>query len=125
MNYKVFKMDNPDTWPELNCPLLVWKPNQEWPYIFQWDPREHCFLDDRVTYRPKMCFYKYIGYMPYIKKELHPIQCAYLDEKGNGIMCPYGFQDDGYCVCDDGFKCEHQYKQTEYALCSKPIWKEY
>lgn len=116
MNYKVFKMDDPETWPELNCPLLVWKPNQEWPYIFQWDPRGRCFLDDRVTYQPKMCFYQYIGYMPYIEKECHPIKCGF-----NDWDCPS--YDDGYCLCDE--KCGDQKEVTEYMLGSKPIWKEY
>lgn len=116
MNYKVFKMDDPETWPELNCPLLVWKPNQAWPYIFQWDPKGHCFLDDRVTYRPKMCFYQYIGYMPYIEKECHPIKCGF-----NDWICQS--YDDGYCMCDE--KCGDQKKVTEYMLGSKPIWKEY
>lgn len=115
MYYKVFKMDDPDTWPELNCPLLVWKPNQEWPYIFQWDPKEHCFIDDRVTYRPKMCFYKYIGYMPYIERELHPKKCTNKDRCYD--------EDDGYCLYIG--ECEYQKEVTEYALGSKPIWKEY
>lgn len=117
MNYKVFKMDEPETWPELNCPLLVWKPNQEWPYIFQWDPKAQCFLDDRVTYRPKMCFYKYIGYMPYIEKELHPYKC----KEGRYLCSNY---DDGYCFGEDT-KCRCIKEVTEYSLGSKPIWKEY
>ena len=99
MNYKVFKIDNPDTWPELNCPLLVWKPNEEWPHIFQWDPNEHCFLNDYDTYYPNKCLYKYIGYMPYIKKTLHPIKCAF-----NNWECPH--YDDGYCLCNEN--CEYQ-----------------
>ena len=116
MNYKVFKIDEPETWPELNCPLLVWKPNIEWPYIFQWDPNGRCFIDNRVAYRPKMCFYKYIGHMPYIEKELHPIKCGF-----DVWDCPH--YDDGYCLYDK--KCEHQKEATEYFLELKRIWKEY
>ena len=116
MNYKVFKIDNPDTWPELNCPLLVWKPNEEWPHIFQWDFNAHCFLNDCDTYYPNKCLYKYIGYMPYIKNALHPIKCAF-----NNWECPH--YDDGYCLCTEN--CEYQKEVTEYEFGSKPIWKEY
>lgn len=115
MNYKVFNMKDKETWPELNCPLLVFLEGCEWPFVWQWDKENSCFVDNNLAYYPERCFYKYIGYMPYIERELHPSKCIY-----HG-MC--GYEDDGYCLMD--IKCEHKKKITEYSLGSKAIWKEF
>lgn len=116
MEYKVFNFDDPSTYPELNCPLLVFWTNDDWPVILQWDQNGKCFVDDHRSYYPTQCFYKYIGYAPYIQKELHPMKCAFDNRE-----CPA--YDDGYCMSDG--TCEYQQKTTEYLLGSKPIWKEY
>ena len=116
MNYKVFNFDDPSTWPELNCPLLVFLTNDDWPLILQWDNEVHCFVDNHRSYYPTQCFYKYIGYMPYIERECYPIKCAF-----DNLECPSW--DDGYCMQDK--KCEYQKEVIEYSLGSKQIWKEY
>lgn len=116
MNYKVFNFNDQSTWPELNCPLLVFLTNDDWPRILQWDNEEHCFVDDHRSYYPTQCFYKYIGYAPYIEMELHPMKCAKEDGR-----CEY--DDDGYCLCNK--KCEYKKKVTEYSLGSKSIWKDF
>lgn len=120
LNYHVFKIDDPDTWPDVDCPILVWKPNCNWPNIYQWDPKAHVFLNDYDTYYPSKCLYVYITYMPYVEKELHPIKCRC----GSEDFCKLGFEDDGYCICDDGFKCELQYVANEYVIGMKRIWKD-
>ena len=116
MRWKVFNFNDHSTWPELNCPLLVFFTNNDWPCILQWDKEGHCFVDEHRSYYPTQCFYKYIGYMPYIERECHPIKCVIKEG-----VCDY--EDDGYCLNEK--KCKHQYKTKEYALGSKPIWKEY
>lgn len=117
MNYKVFNFNDPSTWPELNCPLLVFFTNDDWPLILQWDNESRCFVDNHHSYYPTQCFYKYIGYMPYIEKELHPAKC-----KEDRYLCSH--YDDGYCLGEDT-KCKSIEMVTEYMLGSKPIWKEY
>lgn len=115
MNYKVFKIDDSDTWPKLNCPVLVWKKNIDWPQIYQWDPNGHCFLNDYDTYYPNKCLYAYIGYRPYVKKELHPKKCT------NEASCCE--EDDGYCLYA-GY-CEYQKEEIEYAIAMEKIWDFY
>lgn len=116
MKYNVFKIDDPDTWPQYNCPILVWRKNHDYPYVYQWDPTEHCFLNDYDTYYPDTCFYTYIGYRPYIEKELHPKKCH------NGYWeCE--LYDDGYCLWDG--RCKDQKEVTEYSIGIKQIWKSF
>ena len=117
MDYHVFNFNDSSTWPELNCPLLVFWTNDDWPLILQWDKESHCFVDNHRSYYPIQCFYKYIGYAPYIKKELHPYKC-----KGNRCLC--GEYDNGYCLGDD-IECNLQEVATEYALSYKRIWKDF
>ena len=121
MNYNVFKIDDPDTWPEINCPLLVWRENHDYPFIYQWDPIAHCFLNDYDTYYPNKCLYAYIGYRPYIERELYPTICMCPEE----FICPYGSDDNGYCMFDDKFSCEYMKAKTEYAIGIKRIWQKY
>lgn len=116
MNYRVFNFDDSSTWPELNCPLLVFWTNDDWPLILQWDKEGRCFVDNHRSYYPTQCFYSYIGYAPYIEKECHPIKCGF-----NDWECPS--YDDGYCLC--GEKCNDQKEVTEYALGHKRIWEEF
>ena len=116
MNYKVFNMANKETWPELNCPLLVFLDGCEHPFIWEWDNENACFVDNNLAYYPEICFYKYIGYMPYIEKELYPIKCGSDNWKCDSY-------DDGYCMNE--CNCLYQKEVTEYVLGSKVIWKEF
>ena len=119
MNWCVFKIDDPDTWPKYNCPIVVSRSVDEWPEIYQWDNVEHVFLNDYKTLKLNKCLYSYIGYLPYIERELHPTVCK------SEFACPYGSDDNGYCLFADELKCEHMETKTEYALGMKRIWKEY
>ena len=124
MKWYVFKESDPDTWPKINCPMVVFKeysPSTVHMSVCKWDDKlNEFFEDDGHHYKFKACFYSYIGYQPYIEKELHPIACGHTKD-----FCPYGHDDNGYCMCDDDFKCEHQIAKTEYALGMKRIWKEF
>ena len=77
-----------------------------------------------LTYNPDECFYAYIGYIPHISKTLHPKKCGYVDENGIECACPYGFDDDGYCLNDE-FKCEYVKIVNEYVIEEKRIWKDF
>ena len=120
MNWKVFKRDDPGTYPELDCPLLIyWTNGRRYSYyIAKWDNKYKQFIRDlrRCVFYEGDIFYKYLAYAPCIEKELHPIKCNKEDWK-----CDY--YDNEYCLCEN--KCEHQKEVTEYALISKPIWKEF
>lgn len=117
MNYHVFNFDDSSTWPELNCPLLVFWTNNDWPLILQWDNKGRCFVDSHRSYYPTQCFYAYIGYAPYIEKECHPRKCG----KGDRY-CEN--EDDGYCM-SDFCECKYIKFATEYSLGNKRIWKEF
>lgn len=116
MNYKVFNFNDSSTWPEINCPLLVFWTNDDWPLILQWDKEARCFVDNYRSYYPTQCFYKYISSMPYIERELRPMKCGKLEN-----MCEY--DDDGYCMYDG--PCSYKKEITEYAIAYKRIWKEF
>ena len=61
-------------------------------------------------------FYIYVGYIPYIENEFHPMKCSKKDE-----ICEY--EDDGYCLCKR--KCKYQCETIEYLLGLKRIYKEF
>jgi hypothetical protein len=96
-------------------------------YHARWDNEAKTFMNSDfrwISFSKGDIFYSYVGYIPYIEKECHPIKCGYFDENGEECACPYGFDDNGYCMNYE-FKCEHMKVVTEYSLGSKPIWKEF
>ena len=120
MNWRVFKRDDPDTWPEIDCPLLVcWTNGDDYRlYNAKWDSEDKQFIRDLrwIVFQKGDVFYTYIGYIPYIERELHPIKCA--QERPR---CAH--YDDGYCLCKT--KCKSQKEATEYSIGHKRIWKEF
>ena len=123
MNWKVFKRNDPNTHPEINCPMIVYKPYDS---CFTLDV--HYFDSERKRFYQKEggnakwyknydeCYYSYITRIPYLEKEVQPIKCNLECER-----CEY--EDDGYCLCEE--KCHHQREVTEYILGSTKIWKEF
>lgn len=123
MNWKVFKLDNPSTHPDIDCPMVVYKP-----YTSCFTLDIHYFDNERKKFYQKEggdgrwykaydeCFYSYIGYLPYIEKEFHPIKCD-MQYK----TCEH--EDDGYCLCDN--KCRGKCQTTEYSLGLNRIWKDF
>lgn len=119
MNWCVFKIDDPETWPRYNCPIVVCQSVDDWPEIYQWDKVDHVFVDNYKTVKLNKCFYSYIGHLPYIERELHPTVCDCPDRHG----CPYGVNYDGYCLYDK--ECEYKRIKTEYMVGYKRIFEEY
>lgn len=119
MEWHVFKKNDPSTYPELDCPMLVCK-NFDDDYTFarsHWDNATKCFIGDGAAAWNE-CFYAYISYVPTGYKVHHPVGCGYKD----GHSCPYGCDDDGYCLCNDSFSCEHQFDLNEYEIIKKKVW---
>lgn len=118
MKWHVFKLDDPETWPKYDCPIVACKSADDWPEMFWWNKSNRTFENDYKEVKFGECFYFYITYLPYIEKECHPTVCECC-----GYLCPEGYDDDGYCLADDSVKCEHKKVKTEYALGMKRIWK--
>lgn len=120
MIWHVFKLDDPETWPEIDCPILVCQYVADWPETYWWNKDKHTFENDYREKKFGKCFYAYIGYLPYIEKECHPIKCGHENR-----FCPHGYDDDGYCMCDEDFECEFKRTMVEYVLGMKRIWKKF
>lgn len=123
MKWHVFKRDDPSTYPEVDCPMLVLL-NDVTVVACSWNNKLKYFYNDEYEFTDG-CFYAYIGYVPAEYKVHHPVGCGYVDENGDECACPYGFDDDGYCMCDKEFKCEHQIVRNEYEVIMRRIWKEF
>lgn len=122
MNWHVFKRDDPDTWPKIDCPMLVYCDLFNILYVCKWDNNINKFFeevdcDKRFLHHFRECFYAYIGYLPYIEKECHPAKC-----KGDRYLCSE--YDDGYYLGDD-LGCKGMEIVTEYSIGHKRIWKEF
>ena len=121
MNWHVFKRDDPKTWPEIDCPLLLcWTDGDGYRlYNAKWDKEDKQFIRDLkwIVFPKGDVFYSYIGYIPYIERECRTRKC----EKDNR-MCEDN--DDGYCM-SDFCKCEYIKFVTEYSIGYKRIWKEF
>lgn len=124
MNWKVFKKNDPSTYPDIDCPMVVYRP-----YTSCFTLDVHYFDNERKKFYQKEggdarwykaydeCFYSYVGYLPYIEKEFHPAKC-----KMDRYLCSH--YDDGYCLGEDT-KCKCIEEVTEYSLGSKRIWKDF
>lgn len=118
MRWHVFKLDDPETWPKYDCPMVVCKSADDQPDMLYWNKNNRTFQNDHKEIKFGKCFYVYISYLPYIEKEVHPTVCTCCK-----CLCPEGYDDDGYCLGNDSVKCEYKKVKTEYALGLKRIWK--
>ena len=120
-NAHVFRRDDPSTYPELGCPMLVYIEDKKGNYslsIRTWNKKEKAFNKfGGCTYiiptSDEACFYEYITHVPYIEKELHPTKCS-----KNLPRCVH--YDDGYCLSENK-KCKSAKVVTEYMLGLKHI----
>ena len=123
MNWHVFKKDDPNTYPEIDCPILVY--DDVWCefYICKWNHIINSFFEPRekLLHTWKECYYQYIGYVPNGYKEIKTNKCVLNTE----YVCEY--EDDGYCfdAPEDAY-CPFCKKVIEYSLNdNKRIWKEF
>ena len=121
MTWHLYKKDNPNTWPKIDCPMIVCfqkSLNDEMELhmckkfvkgfgIFMFQDGGTCGVE---------CYYAYVGYVPSGYKTLYPVKCM-----KKGMRC--ADDDDGYCMFEN--KCEFAKTVPEYAIEEKRIWKEF
>ena len=124
MKWHLFKKDDPNTYPEIDCPMLVYAGNfkgNEMFYICKWG--DYCDFKelDGMSWYFDECYYAYIGYVPSGYKVFNPIVCT---NKKHGYTCDE--YDDGYCIYRDLHpNCKYQKEVNEYGIEVKAIWKEF
>lgn len=124
MNWHLFRQDDPNTWPQIDCPMVIhtgWI-NEHEPKLFQiarWDNKNKWFKVDSSAIVMTECCYAYIGYAPSGYKTTYPTKCM----RERNDRCAY--DDDGYCMLDRTYACEHKQDVAEYSLEEKRIWKEF
>ena len=121
MKWHVYKKDDPNTWPHIDCPMVLYGGVPFYRNlldIFKWDntAKNFIYCDKRVLSVDE-CYYAYIGYVPSGYKTLYLIKC----------MCEYDdrctYEDDGYCMFKDS--CEFAKVVPEYVIEEKRVWKEF
>lgn len=121
MNWHLYRKDDSNTWPEIDCPMLVYIEDSL--VLCHWDTEFECFIPDDsdavLCYSDVFeCCYVYIGYVPDTYK-------TYQVKKCNGCFSDWcGSEDDGYCM-DEECKCRYQSMENEYEINLKRIWKEF
>lgn len=127
-NWHVYRKDDPNTWPKIDCPMLIYvKYGEETEFL------HICIFDKRFkkfygisslknadhAFAFAECYYQYIGYIPNGYKAIETKKCILC--KGT---CEY--EDDGYCVdAPEDKDCIFCKEVTEYSLNDfKRIWKK-
>lgn len=121
MNWHVYRKDDPNTWPEIDCPILVY--DEVWCefYICKWNNDLNRFIEPnkKLLHYWKECYYMYIGYVPNGYKEIKTKKCSCIRK------CEY--EDDGYCFgAPEETDCIFCKEIVEFSLNdNKRIWKEF
>lgn len=120
MDWKLYKKDDPNTWPQIDCPMIVYWDGKIMSCVYSWDNDKHCFVDDRVigNWDFEACYYLRITYVPNGYKTHETIKC------GDDSSPRCSGEDDGYCMYDH-CECQQQRKVNEYEIEMKRIWKEF
>lgn len=127
MNWHLYRKDDPNTWPEIDCPMLVYVKyanGSEAFYLCKWNPSQKRFVDKNrgsLSFWFEECYYQYIGYVPNGYKVIKTKKCGIWPDRS----CEYS--DDGYCFdLPRHIKCKHIQEVNEYSLNeNKRIWKEF
>jgi len=123
MDWKLYKKDDPNTWPEIDCPILVYDDEMCEFYICKWNQSLGKFVEPRkkILHYWGECYYQYIGYVPSGYKEIKVLKCGVSPK----TSCQY--EDDGYCFdCPREIQCKHMCEEFMYIINdNKRIWKEF
>ena len=123
MNWHLYRKDNPSTWPEIDCPMLVYDDTWCDFHICKWNNELKRFVEpkSKILHYWKECYYQYIGYVPNGYKICKTKKCGVWPD----IRCEYA--DDGYCFdLPRHLGCKHIVEVNEYSLNdNKRIWKEF
>lgn len=120
MTWHVYRKDDPNSWPQIDCPMVIYWNNKLMSCMYFWDNNKHCFVDDRNVgeWGFEECYYARITYVPKGYKTHEVLKC------NDDSNCKIGCEDNGYCMYDE-FECEQQRKENEYSIDNKRIWKEF
>ena len=122
MEWHLYKRDDPNTWPQIDCPMVVclYYPNGKMNlWICKFNYAKNMFVREEVcTFVTEECYYAYIGYAPSGYKTHRNTKCT------DDSNCRIGCCDDGYCMYDF-CECEFQKEVDEYSIEEKRIWKEF
>ena len=122
MNWHLYRKDDPNTWPKIDCPIVVYDDTYCDFYICKWNNEFKKFVEPekKIVHYWKECYYGYIGYIPNGHKAVKVKKCTLC--RGT---CEY--EDDGYCFdAPEGTSCMFCEEVTEYSLDdNKIIWKEF
>ena len=125
MTWRLYKRNDPNTWPQIDCPVLVYDSFKQYQ-----DSKENVFIcywdnDRKQFYTPlKWCdkdeyYYTYIAFIPSGYKTVWPIKCT----KGRNC-CEDGYDDEGYCMADN-LECKFGQAVPMYNIEEKSIWREF
>lgn len=122
MNWHLYKKDDPNTWPKIDCPMVIYGGAPFYRNlldIFKWDntAKNFIYCDKRVLSVDE-CYYAYISYVPSGYKTTYPTKCM-----RDGDRCTY--DDEGYCMADRTYACHYKRDVPEYSIEEKIIWKEF
>ena len=122
MNWKLYKKDDPDTWPQIDCPILVY--DEYWCdfHICKWNNEINKFFEpkNKLLHYWKECYYAYIDYVPEGYEETKVKKC----NSFTNTRCQY--EDDGYCFdLPRHSQCKYMVEETEYSLAMKRNWRDF
>lgn len=114
MNWKLYKKDDPNTYPQFNCWVLACKTFDNNFYLARckWDKGNKCFVGDGAAAWNE-CYYAYIGYIPTEYTTVQVKKCSLCKR-----TCEY--EDDGYCEYDQ--PCRFAIEMNEYSFDWKKVW---
>ena len=123
MEWYLYKRDEPNTWPQVDCPIIVYLCNPNGIInldVCKYNKEQNWFVrEERCNFFINKCYYAYINYVPSGYKTHYPIICT-CDN------CHEGYDDDGYCMdYDNDYACGCKKKIAEYSIEQKRIWKEF
>ena len=124
MTWRLYKKDDPNTWPQIDCPMLVYYPYKQYHdsehiiFMCRWDNDRKQFFTPKKWWGEKELYYAYVGYVPSGHKTHEVVKC--MDDNS----CEFGWDDDGYCMYDH-CECDQQRKMNEYSIEEKAIWKDF
>lgn len=128
MNWHLYRKDDPNTWPEIDCPMDACIYVTDGLYMIKivyYDISENVFYYiecmERYNVKSDELYYRYIGYIPNGYKTIKSKKCGVYHDR----YCQY--QDDGYCFdLPRGITCKHMQEVNEYVLNDNMrIWKEF
>jgi len=128
-HWHLYRKDDPNTWPEIDCPMLVCRWFNDTFYelkIMYWEQDKRQFYYANHSMERYYCeedelYYLYVGYIPNGYKAIKIKKCGVWSD----TRCQYA--DDGYCFdLPRHLNCKHIVEVTEYSLNdNQRIWKEF